>query len=387
MRARAYAWAPGLAALILMAGGASPAFAQKRARELDRIHVLVVIDTAEETPGFRAGGQADRATWEKLLRDGVPADRYTLKVLEGDNLMPDQIVDYYRDLKTGPNEGLVFFYSGHGATFRDRSDRFVQHTILLGCNNVKRILGRRMPRETIINAMRQKNAGLIVILTDCCADAFKRQEPIIVTAPPPGEPAREIWPTIRNLFFEHRGLVDITAEEKESALANSRGGLFTQSLKHLLDREPGYFKPAEKDFVTWTVFAEHLKRDTARMYRELVYEPARARGETPKQENQIPKIFQVPGGVAAARPKWRFGVQTFDNGGDGVLVRRVFPDTPAARAGLADGDVILSINGKALRGRADFADAVDNCDGTITVEVRKSSGEAVKREIKLDALP
>src|SRR5579885_3205767 len=99
MRARAYAWAPGLAALILMAGGASPAFAQKRARELDRIHVLVVIDTAEETPGF-------------------PADRYTLKVLEGDNLMPDQIVDYYRDLKTGPNEGLVFFYSGHGATFR-----------------------------------------------------------------------------------------------------------------------------------------------------------------------------------------------------------------------------------------------------------------------------
>jgi hypothetical protein len=374
-------------ALILAASGASPAFAQKRAKELDRIHVLVVVDTAEENPVFREGGRSDRANWEKLLREGVPADRYTLKVLEGDNLQPNQIVDYFRDLKTGPNEGLVFFYTGHGATFRDRNDRFVQHTILLGCNNAKRTLGRRMPRETVINAMRQKNAGLIVILTDCCADAFKSKAPILITAPGPGEPAKEIWPTVRNLFFEHRGIVDITAEEKESALATSKGGLFTQTLMNLLERNPSYFKPAEKDFVTWATFAEHLKRDTSRMYKDVVYEPARAKGEPPEQENQVPKVFQVPGGVAAARPKWRFGVQTFDNGGNGVLVRRVFPDTPAARAGLEDGDVILSINGKALRGRADFADAVDNCDGTITVEVRKSTGEAVKREIKLEALP
>jgi hypothetical protein len=388
MKARAYRWTTGLAALIVATTGAgSPARAQERARELDRLHVLFVGDTADARKGFQDGVLADRATVERAFRLRVPADRLTFTALVGADGKPDQVVDYYRNLKSGPNDGLVFYFSGHGGTFRDRTGRFVQHTIALGCNPPGGVLGRRMPRETVINAMRQKNPGLIVVLTDCCTNNFTREVPIIITSPPPPVPPTEIDPLVRFLFFEHRGIVDVTAEEKEGAMGSNEGGYFTLTFGRLLDQEPASFKPAEKDFVTWTVFADHLKRQTSRFFQEQYYRPQKAAGKEPEQEDQVPRIFQVPGGATVARPKWRFGVQTFDNGGSGVLVRRVFPGTPAARAGLEDGDVILSINGKALRSRADFADAVDNCDGTITVEVRKSTGESARREIKLEALP
>jgi S1-C subfamily serine protease len=35
--------------------------------------------------------------------------------------------------------------------------------------------------------------------------------------------------------------------------------------------------------------------------------------------------------------------------GEGILVRGVFPDTPAAKAGLKVGDVITSVNGERVR--------------------------------------
>ena len=50
----------------------------------------------------------------------------------------------------------------------------------------------------------------------------------------------------------------------------------------------------------------------------------------------------------------------------GVAVTDVEPGSPAAAAGLAPGEVILEMDGKALRSAAEFADAVGRADARST---------------------
>ncbi|MBX3448316.1 MAG: Do family serine endopeptidase [Planctomycetaceae bacterium] len=54
----------------------------------------------------------------------------------------------------------------------------------------------------------------------------------------------------------------------------------------------------------------------------------------------------------------QFGVKTRQ----GAIVQRVMPNSPAAKAGLEPGDVILSLNGVAIDGPARLQDVVEKCD-------------------------
>ena len=45
-------------------------------------------------------------------------------------------------------------------------------------------------------------------------------------------------------------------------------------------------------------------------------------------------------------------------GQDGAVVQEVTPDSPAARAGLQPGDVVVSIDGKAVQDRSELVAAI-----------------------------
>src|SRR5947207_4321060 len=96
------------AALIALA----PAARADDAPELKRLRALIVVDTKSN---LAESVHEDGERVEKLLHDNVPANRYTLKVLKGDDVSEAKILDFYKNLKTGPDEALFFFYAGHGA--------------------------------------------------------------------------------------------------------------------------------------------------------------------------------------------------------------------------------------------------------------------------------
>jgi serine protease Do len=63
---------------------------------------------------------------------------------------------------------------------------------------------------------------------------------------------------------------------------------------------------------------------------------------------------------------------------EGVLVASVTDDTPASRAGLKAGDVILSVNGQSVSSRADLARAVNNAGASadLTIAIMRDKKES-----------
>jgi hypothetical protein len=378
--------AGGLALALAVTVGVGRCPAQ-RARPLDRVRFLIVVDTSD--PNLRAAVLKDRQNLKRTLEELIPPDRYTVDELVGDNLTKDKIYAYYQKLKTGPNEGLVFYFSGHGATLPDSDMVHRQQVLALGYIPKQRD-AVVVPRENVMNAMRFKNAGLAVMLTDCCANHVVLSLPPQITTPAPlgaragfEEKPREIAPVVRNLFFEARGVIDVTASDHDVAGCDpDAGSFFTLALTKLLKDDVASFNPLNKDLLRWNDFFPRLRKETND---EMQYYSKKRGGDGAR--TQYAKAFQLGGEANEVnRPKWRFGVQAQDNDGDGVYCRRVFPDTPAASAGLADGDVILVINDKTIKSRADFAYAIDISDGAIKVVFRKANGERLTREVKLDPL-
>jgi S1-C subfamily serine protease len=65
-------------------------------------------------------------------------------------------------------------------------------------------------------------------------------------------------------------------------------------------------------------------------------------------------LMGQPGAPTAPRPYLGVAVAPSNDSGEGVVVREVTPDSPAAKAGLKDGDVVFKLDGKDVPDVAEF---------------------------------
>ena len=77
-----------------------------------------------------------------------------------------------------------------------------------------------------------------------------------------------------------------------------------------------------------------------------------------------------------------------DSIGPGVLAERVIAGSPAAQAGVASGDIVVSVDGKPLAAVDDFLRAVrvHRAGDTVPVELRRA-GQPLTLAIRLDGVP
>lgn len=288
-----------LPALVLAASlaTASPPQGEKKA-ELKMLRVLMAIDTGSDD--LREDVKRDRENMEELLRTHIPRERYKIdEILDGSRLNRTAVLKHYENLKTGPNEALLFFYAGHGALTKDNVHcLFPQQKERM---SQKERLSTAIPRLDVRKAMEAKGAGLVVLLTDCCSTRLPLKLDKIVKRPAVGKVV--IHPAMNHLLYQHRGTVDITAaaEDEGSWGDSTQGGIFTRSLVRLLEND---LKALDRDgdrFLTWKEFFPLLEKETNAGFQRLA-ENARGRGQEIPQTTQKPRSYSLgepaPAGAA-----------------------------------------------------------------------------------------
>ena len=220
----------------------------KKTEDLERIHILMVIDSDSN---LGEGVVVDKKRMLMMWERTIPEKRYTLKILEGGAATKKNILKYYTDLKVGPNEGVVFYYAGHGVNDKDTR----KHHIVLTHSDLLR-------RDELVQAMKAKRAELVVLLTDCCSTPQKLSAPTGKGMDPP-EAKGKILPTVGCLFFQTRGLVNITAATDGPSWGDKdNGGVFTRALCQLLYWDVSRLDENKDGFVDWSEFFRKLKPQT-----------------------------------------------------------------------------------------------------------------------------
>ena len=155
--------------------------------------------------------------------------------------------------------------------------------------------------------------------------------------------------------------------------------------------------------------ADRIGREVERSMRDL--EP-RLRNLEPKLRELEPRLreleprlrefqFDMPFDWDAlprlTSPRARLGVQLneltpeladyFGAKGGGVLVARVTPDSPAAKAGLRAGDVITAVNGDRVSSTNDLVDELRDKDGEVTLGIVRDKKESEVKATIEDVRP
>lgn len=240
-----------LACAVVALGSAAPAFAA----DAPKLHALLVCDTTDEN--LRKAAGKDRDHMRGILKDNIPDKQLAITVIEGAGakIRPAAVLDYYKALHVGPNDALLFYYTGHGS-IRQGGVGDAAYTFELQSDGHP---GKApLARSDVRKAMEAKNPRLIVILSDCCSNRLDLPAPRQVgtfAVALPG-PVTATSPLMQSLFFDTTGTVSITAATKDVAVCDAEiGGYFTYSLFNTVGKTSG--KP-----LNWTEFYDKLKMAT-----------------------------------------------------------------------------------------------------------------------------
>jgi hypothetical protein len=394
-----------LAALAAALSLAAPrAAAQPDAPVDPKLYALLVFDT-DSVPRLPLEGNKKVLT--RVLDQGFDRkpNNYHVRVLDGEKVTGEAILGHLRGLKgqVTTADTVLVYYAGHGATLEGKG----HHLTLHHDANAGR---PDLARQALLDEMKRLNARQVVVLTDCCSVLVARARG--TEAPLP----EASWPVLDCLFFHHQGVTDINACQANAFSwyhddGKQAGGLFTLALGPLLcTRKEDFGKTfgATDGFVTWEQFAGPLQEGTNTRYRamrdgflKLAREgldgtEQQVQDQMRKQERQLPQVFSL----ARRAPQktvaraWLFGAElgtaTLQSGKTFAVVGKVIArtstgeETPAARAGVRERDLILSVNGVATPTDLDAAREIDQSAGKVTLKLRRGD---VDRDVAVELLP
>jgi hypothetical protein len=365
----------GAAVLVAVAALAYPGAASAQGRDLKKLHVLLIIDTNAD--GIGDSVRVDQRTVQGLL-ELLPKNKVATTVLQGNEVNRKRVLDYYARLQAGSDDALFCYYSGHGGTDPDKG-----HFLALNAGP--------LTRAELREAMNARQAGLSVLLTDCCSSMVRMPRGHLYAEMAPAAAPNDLPAKLMgDLFLRARGVADITASTLDLAWGDDRGGgMFTTALSSVILNRDWHDLDADRDgTVSWKEFFPRLRGETEEAFKDLV-KKARAQGNNIKQETQTPKVFELKSaGAAPPSPTaaYSLGVTVAGNGGTGVRITAVEAASTAAFFGLAVDDVILSVNDKPVSTPEEHQAALDASGGQVRLLIRDHRSEKNYRR-KIDLAP
>ena len=329
------------------------------------IHVVIAADGQG---GFGANLRADYRNVRNVFTQNVPKSQLRLVALDMEEVNPDSILEAVSKIKPAPSDTLVVYYSGHAANDSAAGGHYFQFRDASGKTS-------ELQRRILLAAMKEKKPRLAVLLTDCCnIDSKSTGHSKEKDSDPTPESPESVSPLFESLFLRPEGVVDITSSKKgEASFVDStskrRGSCFTYPMVALLQ------KHKNDGAMTWEKFVALLKTDVQKAFEESW--PNGYRFDPPMngvytQKTQTVEVYgTLPGTnpVVVVRQGPRFGVRAVDNGGTGVRITELFPNSPGFNAGFEVGDIILEINGRPINSEKIYSDAVDESPKRMNVKL------------------
>lgn len=291
--------------------------------DADRLVALLVADTAD--PEIGESVAVDLRQVRSMLTEGVPAARLSLSEAVGADVTPEKLLAAVKALPVTADDSLLLYYAGHGA-WADTGPY-----LRMGG-------GKILPRADLLAALKARGARLTLLLTDCCSTYVGR---IMLFAPGTIDP--DVY---RDLFFRHRGIVDVTAAERgQVAVGDTNlGGVFTRSLTEVFTQTERVTLDEDKDGqVSWPEALRALRRSAKATFglynpRGLTVRGQRVAGQTPQVFGDV----AVPAAGPIPRPARRLGVRV-QVGERGVTVAEVQAGSPAAWMGVRVGERVVEL--------------------------------------------
>lgn len=168
-------------------------------------------------------------------------------VLEGDNFSKQNLLSVIRNLEVGPNDIVVFSYSGHGFRFQDDEDPYPVAKMVYDAISSD---DDYINTTDIANEIKGKNAKLSLVITDCCntENGAYRSE---VEAPEFFARGLDNFSVakLKSLFLESAGFIRLTAAKPgQKAWGDRNGGYLTS---YLINTIKNQVTPLATDGPSW----------------------------------------------------------------------------------------------------------------------------------------
>jgi len=225
---------------------------EPKSKEVKQLKVLLVLDTSD--PVLAKGIQRDSRNFTSFLASNIPKDRYQLTTITGESITADQVLSQIKSLKVEPDDGLLFYYSGHGSIRPGKG-----HTLELQRGK------NPLMRSDVVTAMTAKKPLLAVLLTDCCSDRLSLSD-LVSKEGVPHAANIPTAPTVlaEKLFFQSQGLVDITAATNDVAFADDfRGGYFTNAICRIASQN-------KDTALGWKEFHTAVAKETVAIHQDAI---------------------------------------------------------------------------------------------------------------------
>ena len=144
--------------------------------------------------------------------------------------------------------------------------------------------------------MRDRHPDSAVIWTDCCSNPVPLPR---TTKRPAAQKPTVVQPVMRNLLFQHRGVVDVTGSTEASYGDDDNGGIFTRTLAGLIMGDIKQYDKNHDGFVSRQEFYPILEDETEQTFKRWAKQ-MRARGESVTQSTQRPRKFDLPDPMSEA---------------------------------------------------------------------------------------
>ena len=220
-------------------------------RQVSR-HCEVKLTLMQSYPGLE--GEVNERTFvnqesSKIQKDPQP-----------DIIKPAQVTEWLSQVKTGPTDTLLIYFSGHG-----KMDRYHSHWLHFD----KTSDDNRLARDVLERRLQEKPARLKMLITDTCSKMVNTEGLTARKVAFVGVEGRVSF-YAKNLFLEHTGFLNVTAAlpGKLAYGDTDIGAYFTHAIAGSLNSDTD--KMPQDNFLSWVEVFNAAKERTQEIAEQTI---------------------------------------------------------------------------------------------------------------------